>query len=477
MQLLAEIRKELDQCSDLMRRFLEDLLKENEQMAQENAELRARLNQNSNNSSIPPSCERFDKPKSLRGKTGRKQGGQPGHKGKTLRLSETPDIITLHKPCACNHCGSSLSGADVTKYNSRQVVDVEVRRIITEHRAITEQCSVCGKETTASFPQGVEHYLQYGPVFSAIMVCLNQGNYLPFDRLAKVSSDIFRISVSTGTLVRIVRECAKKLVVPVNYIKEQLIRSTLLHCDETGVRVNGKTEWLHTAGNKQFTYVETHDKRGSEATREIGILPAFEGIAVHDGWKAYYKFKNCGHALCNAHILRELNGIIENDKQQWPEDMKKLLLEIKHAVDAAGGVLEPNKSALFAVGYDKILGLAEAENPLALNSCGAAKKRGRKKRSKARNLIDRMKLSKSDILKFMYERDVPFDNNLAERDIRMCKLYQKVSGGFRSTVGNKAFDIIRSYVSSATKQGHSMFKSIHSAIVGNPLFSSSVVER
>ena len=443
MQPLLEVRSEIDQGSDLLRRYFDELRQELDRLTQENAELRARLNQNSNNSSMPPSSERFVKQRSLREKTGRKQGGQPGHKGRTLRLAETPDIVTLHKTCTCSYCGSSLDSNTTAKYKARQVIDVEIRRVVTEHRALTKQCSVCGKENTASFPQGVDHYQQYGPVYNAVVVCLSQGNYLPYDRLAKVSGDIFQIPVSTGTLVRIVRECAKKLAIPITHIKEQLIKSSLLHCDETGVRVNKKNHWLHTAGNNQYTYLETHCNRGSAATDKIGILPAFQGTVVHDGWQAYNKYKNCDHALCNAHILRELNGIIDNDKQQWPEKMKGLLLEIKHAVDAADGVLTPGKAAIIEIRYDEILVGADEENPIDMKTPARTKIRGRKKRSKARNLIERMKLYKADILKFMYNREVPFDNNLAERNIRMSKLYQKISGGFRSAGGNVAFDIIR----------------------------------
>ncbi len=469
MQILLEIRKELEQCSDLLRRFLEDMQKENEQLAQENAELRARLGQNPCNSSKPPSTERFNKTKSLREKTGRKPGGQAGHKGRTLRIEEKPDRVALHKLCACSHCGSSLSGNTESTYKSRQVIDVEIRRVVTEHRVLSEKCSTCGKESTASFPQGVDHYLQYGPVFQAIMVCLNQGNYLPFDRLAKLSHDVFQIPVSAGSLVRMVHECAKKLAVPVNQIKEQLIKSSVLHCDETGVRVKGKNNWLHTAGNELFTFLETNAKRGYSAMEEIGILPEFHGTAVHDGWKTYYLFADCGHGLCNAHILRELNGIIENDKQEWAEKAKRLLLEIKQAVEVAGGELDPETAAIFELRYDQMLVLAEEENPLDMKP--SPKTRGRKKQSKARNLMDRMKCHKGDILKFMYKKEVPFDNNLAERDIRMSKLHQKISGGFRSDEGNKAFDTNRSYISSAQKQGKSVFQSIYDAIIGKPLFA------
>lgn len=472
MQPPLELLTAISQCPPSVRCYIEELQQELAQLLKENDELRVRLNQNPSNSHKPPSCDLFIKPKSLREKTGRKPGGQPGHRGYTLLSAVTPDVITYHKPCECGHCGASLSGEGNTTYTSRQVIDVEIRQVVTEHRAVEEKCSVCGEKTKAKFPQGVSHYLQYGPVYNSIVVCLNQGNYVPFQRLAKLSEDIFQIPVSTATLVRIVQQCAGKLTAPIKYIKEQLIHSSVAHFDETGVRVNGKPEWLHSASTNKFTYVEAHPKRGNIATDDIGVLPSFQGTAVHDGWKPYNKYQKCDHALCNAHILRELNGIADNYKQKWPEEMKNLLVAIKRDVDAAGGFLPPDKADIYAIRYDEVLVLADEENPIDMKAFAENKTRGRVKRSKARNLIDRMKLYKSDILKFMYKEEVPFDNNLAERDIRMSKLHQKVSGGFRSHDGKKAFNIIRSYISSAAKHGTSMFESVHLAMAGKPLFSA-----
>jgi len=224
-----------------------------------------------------------------------------------------------------------------------------------------------------------------------------------------------------------------------------------VHFDETGTRVKGKNQWLHSAGNERFTYVETHPKRGSAATATIGILPDFAGTAVHDFWKAYYSYGNCKHAICNAHILRELQGITENFKQTWPVQMKDLLLEIKQSLNDTSGILDLSEVKGFALRYDAILSLGEKENPLPRKTLLLSHKRGKRAHSKTRNLLGRMRNYKWDILRFMDDPEVPFDNNLAERGIRMSKVQQKISGGFRSNQGNAAFDHIRSYIATAIK--------------------------
>jgi transposase len=277
------------------------------------------------------------------------------------------------------------------------------------------------------------------------------------------------IPVSSGTLVNIVEKCGKSLKDSMKYIKDQLKQASVVCFDETGNRVKGENQWLHSASNEWFTYVKTHAKRGSTATDDIGILPAFRGTAIHDFWKAYYNYNGCSHALCNAHILRELNGITENFSQAWPKQMKTLLLEIKQSVDTAG-ILTQQESAAFEDLYGEILDAGEKENPIK-DAPKRRGKRGRIAKSKACNLLSRMKNYKKDILKFMTDPAIPFDNNLAERDIRMSKLQQKISGGFRSDEGNEAFDNIRSYISTAAKQGKSMFESIHAAVSGSPFFT------
>jgi len=335
----------------------------------------------------------------------------------------------------------------------------------------SKTCPVCGKKTTAAFPHSVDHYIQYGETFRAVMVYLNQGNFVPYDRLADISRDIFKTPVSPGTLVNIIQECSQSLKNSMVYIKDRLKKSRVLHCDETGIRVKGKNLWLHSTGNTQFTYLETHAKRGSEATSDIGILPGFSGTAVHDFWKAYYHYSYCKHGICNAHILRELVGIKDNFSQLWAERMKKLLLAIKQIMEKKAGALNPKTLEKFGKRYADILNLAEISNPLPMKSQASSHKRGKQACSKARNLLDRMRLHKADILRFMHDPEVPFDNNLAERDIRMSKVKQKISGGFRSDQGCADFDRIRSYIATAIKQRISVFEALQAAISGRPLFT------
>ncbi len=463
-----EVQCEMEKVSEELREYIKRLQKELARLEQENKELRERLNQNSFNSSKPPSADVFVKPKSLRTKSGRKPGGQPGHKGKTLGKVLDPDRIENHSVERCGCCGQDLSGVAPSAYKTKQVIEIVIKREVTEHRADVKKCPGCHHTSIAPFPQGIEHYIQYGPVYRAIMVCLNQGHFLPFDRLSQISKSILGIPVSTGTLVNIVKDCYDSLANTEYYIKEQLINSKVLHCDETGTRVDGKNNWIHVAGNSQFTHYACHDKRGNAATDDIGILPQFQGTAVHDFWKSYFRYK-CTHALCNIHILRELNGIIENTGQQWAKEMKQLLLEIKATVNAADGALDETTLAEFEAKYEKILALADSENPI--NKADIVNNtRGRVKRSKARNLIDRLKMHEHEVLLFMRDPAIPFDNNQAERDIRMVKLHRKVSGGFRSDDGSEAFCRIRSYISSAVKQGIDMFSAIYTAQTGLPVF-------
>ena len=472
MQPAPEARREIELCSPSIREYFAEIQAENERLTIENAEMRARLNQNSLNSSQPPSSSPFIKPKSLRTKTGRKPGGQPGHKGSTLEAKEIPGEIVEHQADTCLHCGGDLSKATPILSQTRQVVDVKIIPVVTQHAVYSKTCPVCCKTTIACFPQGVDHYIQYGDTFRAIVVCLNQGHFIPYDRLAGISRDILGIPVSTGALVNMVRECGQSLIDSMAYIKHQLKQASVVHVDETGTRVKAKNQWLHSAGNDKFTYLATHPKRGAEATAAIGILPGFTGTAVHDFWKPYYNYLDCKHAICNAHILRELNGIAENYPQTWPVKMKDLLLEIKQTVEDNLGILDLNEFEDFETRYDKILKLGDKENPLDSKILTPGHKPGKKARSKARNLLDRMRLYKPDILRFMDDAEVPFDNNLAERDIRMNKVHQKVSGGFRSNLGAAAFDRIRSYIATATKHGISVFEAIQAAVSGNPLFTA-----
>jgi transposase len=269
MQPNPEVRRKIERCSPSVRQYFAQLQADNERLTIENAEMRARLNQNSLNSSQPPSSSPFIKPKSLRTKTGRKPGGQPGHKGSTLEVKLTPDEIVEHQADTCLHCGGDLSETTPILSQTRQVADIKIIPVVTQHAVYSQTCPVCGKTTIACFPRGVDHYVQYGDTFRSIIVCLNQGHFIPYDRLAKISRDILGVPVSTGALVNMVSECGQSLIDSMAYIKDQLKQASVLHVDETGTRVKAKNQWLHSAGNDQFTYLATHPKRGSAATKAL----------------------------------------------------------------------------------------------------------------------------------------------------------------------------------------------------------------
>ncbi len=464
------IRQEIGRSSLALQQYIALLQADNDRLTEENQTLRARLNQNCTNSSQPPSTSPFIKPHSLRVKSGRKPGGQPGHPGHTLRLKEQPDVVIEHPVEVCCHCGQDLSTEKAALGQTRQVWDVKITPVVTQHNVPTKTCPHCGETTTAAFPPGVDHYIQYGETYESLMIYLNKGHFVPYDRLAEISRDLLNLPVSQGTLVKIVSQCAQALQDSMAYIKNQLIQSAVTHFDETGTRIQGRSYWLHSAGNERFTYLETHAKRGQVATDAIGILPGFRGTACHDFWQPYYHYDKCKHALCNAHLLRDLKGISENFKQSWPVALIDLLLEIKQTIEDYVGILTQDQLDDFNHWYDAIVRLGEKANPLPQET--GQLKRGRKAKGKARNLVERLRDYKEDILRFMNDPEVPFDNNLAERDLRMSKVWLKISGGFRSEGGSLAFDRIRSYIATAIKQGKSVLAAIQAAVSGQPWFTA-----
>ncbi len=433
------------------------------------AELEARLNRTSRNSSQPPSMDGFRRVKSPRKRGERPPGGQRGHKGQTLEMVDNPDEIEVHPVQVCRGCGASLVAENPVKIERRQVHDTEFRIRVTEHRAEHKWCPHCGQVNRGEFPSDVQFPVQYGPNLKALMVYLCVYQLIPYDRIRETFSDIFGRSVSTGTLVNAVQESYRNLAGVEEQIRELLAGSEVIHVDETGMRVTGIRQWLHVAITDFLTGYGHHKKRGKRATDDMQILPRFKGTMVHDFWASYFRYPS-RHAICNAHLLRELNGISENFQHTWSEELHALLLEIKQEVDAARAhacSLSPSKIADFEARYFRILdtGLNEissAEMPDALI------KRGRKKQSKAKNLIDRFRNFPHEILAFMLNFSIPFTNNLAERDIRMAKLQQKISGTFRSEEGAAAFCRIRGYLSTVRKNERPVLDSLVGAFQGTP---------
>jgi len=449
-----------------------DLRAENPELRAENEELRGRLGTDSHNSSKPPASDgpgSKPHPKSRRERSGRKPGGQPGHVGQTLRQTETPDVIAVHPPIECRGCGQSLEQAAVVRRERRQVLELPpVRLQVTEHQAETRRCAGCGVETSGQFPDGVDAPVQYGPRVAGLGVYFNQEQLLPEERTCRVLAEVFDCPISEATLERAVGTCHAELAAVEAAIKQGVTEAEVAHFDETGARLGGKRFWLHVASTPRLTFYATHPKRGREAMDALGVLPAFRGRAVHDGLTSYGKYLDCTHALCNAHHLRELTFVEEQLKQGWATDLKTLLLEIKQAVDEARGrglvAVAAAATVDFLTRYDTILADGARANPPPVPTG----KRGRPKRGKAGSLVDRLRTHQAETLAFLEDFTVPFDNNQAERDIRMTKVRQKISGGFRTTTGADRFSRIRGYISTLRKQGIPIFAALANAVSGSP---------
>lgn len=432
------------------------------------AELERRLDLNSRNSGKPPSSDGLKKPprtRSLREKSGRKPGGQKGHKGETLRQVAEPDTTVDHFPETCRRCGSALTPAMATGFGARQVFDLPAPRplVVTEHRAHHCRCGKCGAETGAWFPQGVTAPVQYGARIMAMVVYLLHFQLLPEDRLAELMADLFGVALVPATIARMRRGCAVRFRGVVDAIRERVKAAAVKHMDETGFRIGGRTQWLHIASTGLLTFYRVSAKRGS-------LLAGVIGIVVHDHWKPYYTMQGVLHALCNAHHLRELKALIEIEKEDWALRMQRLLRRACHAANLArerGRPLKPGLIALIERSYDAIVaeGIAfhQAQPPLGPPP-GTRKRKGRRKRRIGHNLLLRLQDRRQDVRRFVTNLDVPFTNNQAEQDGRMMKLKQKISGGFRSPQGAEDFAVIRSFISTARKQGWNVIR----ALMENP---------
>jgi transposase len=445
---------------------------------------------NSSNSSKPPSGDGFGKKtKSLRTKSQKKTGGQIDHPGSTLEWSTEVDVVVEHQVEECHECGASLANEPVQRVWARQVYDIRpIELKVYEHRVEVKNCPHCEIENQAEFPLFANSVVQYGPRLKSMMVYLMEGQLLPSARTCEVLSDIVGVSVSEATLFNTRSQCFEQLAPIASTIQAAILDSQVVHFDETGMRVNGKLWWLHVACTDGLTYYFVHSKRGHDAIDEINVLPLFEGKAIHDGSKSYQHY-NCEHFLCNAHHLRELMFIWEQYQQPWAIQMLILLGSIKSQVDEASLAQTPLAADVlqaFETRYQTILDQGFVANP-PLPPPPTKHRRphgGRQKQSPARNLLDRLQNQQASVLGFMYDFDVPFDNNQAERDIRMVKLKQrrierevssrlcatrqKISGTFRSEAGARMFCRIRGYISTLKKQGFNVLDAFISLFSGHP---------
>ena len=417
----------------------------------------------SSNSSLPPSQDP-NRPKPVTQKTcGKKPGGQDGHVGHTLRMVPDPDrVVTLNVDISTLPPGVYKD----VGYVRAQVVDLEIRRIVTQFQAqIVEDLE--GRRFEAPFPQGVRgNTIQYGASVKSHAVYMSQFQMIPYGRLEQYFYEQLGISLSKGTLFNFNKSAYEGLAPFEEIVKGKLKGSKALNVDETSINVSAKLRWIHTAANPSWVHFYLHEKRGKEAMDEEGILPSFRGVMVHDHLKAYYTYKNCQHALCNAHHLRELQAVIDLNGHGWALKMQTLLVEINEVTEGKGGSLDEAQAETFRTRYREILQEADLESPAPVKPEGS-KKRGPLKKAKHRNLLERLRNYEDDVLRFMTNKDVPFTNNMAENDLRMIKVHQKIAGCFRSTEGGKIFCRIRSYLLSAQKQGVNPTDALTSLFEGN----------
>lgn len=449
-------------------------------------ELEGRLAKDSHNSSKPPASDGLARrTRSLRQPSGRKPGGQPGHRGATLALIQTPDQVVRHHPEVCTHCQTPLTDVAAERVERRQVHDLPpLRLLVTEHQAERVRCPHCQTLSAAAFPAGVEAPAQYGPGVRGLAVYLSQQQLLPVARVHAVLAEVLGCALSVGTVVSLVQRCATALAPTETATKTALAAERVLHNDESPIRVNGAWQYVHVSSTERLTHYGLHAQRGATAMEAIGILPHFRGTSVHDGWSSYWHFGGaggtggtggtggCRHALCNVHHLRELTWIAEQFKQGWAQDLKDLLLEMRTAVAAAcaAGVahLERGQRARLVARYAALLCQGVVANPLPPALPGPPH-RGRRKQSPVRNLLDRLFVHQHEVLAFLDDFAVPFDNNQAERDLRMLKVQQKISGCFRSDTGALAFCRIRGILSTLAKQRTAVLEALQALFADGSL--------
>lgn len=455
--------QEIERLNGIVNQLLQRVIfleEENAYFKERAKELEAKLHQNSGNSSKPPSTD-FKKKAALPRTKGGKRGGKEGHEGNTLKLVETPDTVIVHSPKHCKNCGEDLAGLSFRLADEkRQVMDIVLQPAqVTEHRYSVVSCS-CGYVNCGSFPKNVTQPSQYGPNIKALWSILSNECKLPYEKISQLSSDLFGINATAATILSVQEQCYQALEKVTAFIKEAVCSEQIVHFDETGARAEGKNAWVHVASSNRYTYFFAHEKRGKKAINsEESILPNFRGRAIHDCWAPYFKF-DCNHGLCAAHLLRELTALIE-EKSHWASNMHKLLMDAYHTSEKGTKVVAA--FAKLQKEYFEICEQADKEEP-PIKHKGQA---GKPKRSKGRNLMERLIKHKDAVLAFAKYEEVPFTNNLAERDIRNVKTKIKIATSFRAFKGLKIYARTQGFISTLKKQRHNIFSNLKAIFEGN----------
>lgn len=460
----AELRAE----NDRLRSENAELLKTVASLQERIAQLEERLGRNPRNSSMPPSAEGLTKPpvanRAERRKAKKRPGKQPGAEGHHLAQVPNPDEIVVHRPQVCRDCGADLGKAEVISTEVCQVFDLpEVAAHVIEHRIQKVSCS-CGSLTKAAAPPEATAPTAYGPRIRALAVYLSVYQHVPYDRLGQIFCDVLGIAVSVGAIKTMVKEAGGGLGLFLSVVTDLIKEAPAVHFDETGARIEGSLYWVHVASTSLYTLLLAHKRRGTPAMDDIGVLAKMVGIAVHDGWKSYRSY-DVLHQLCNAHHIRELEGVIDHFSQEWAEKMIDLLLDAKEAVEKAiaKGRKSLDHSTLHSirVRYGKLISEGWAANKLP-----TAGTEGKWYENTATNLLDRLDIYRDEVLRFTTDFNSPFDNNQGERDIRMVKLQQKISGSWRTKAGADDFCAIRSYVSTMKKHGYDILAGLRQLFEG-----------
>ncbi len=469
-QFDREQLKRLDQES-----LIELILVMQQQTATQQAliqQMQDQVAKDSHNSGKPPSSDglKKGKRKSLRRSGQRPRGGQRGHKGRTLMQVAEPDHVIVHRLTDCPHCQTELEAVAAQRHEKRQVFDIPPARIeVTEHQAEVKQCPGCGVCVKGEFPANVSQPTQYGLRLKALACYLYSQQFIPLARIRELLTALYGDAPSEPVVLAAARQLASRTQASLEQIRQHLIAAPVVHFDESGMRVAGRLRWLHVASTAKLPQYHVHDKRGHIGMRAGGILPHYKGVALHDYWRSYLKFSDCQHSFCNVHHLRDLAFIVEQYDQAWAAKMKRLLCDIKDEVASTSArhtTLPPDRLSDYEAKYDALIAQGFAANP----SPPKTKPRpiGRPKQSPPKNLLDRLHRHKAGVLAFMYDFRIPFDNNLVERDVRMIKVQQKVSGCFRTEDGAHIFCALRSYISTARKHGLNAIDAIHNAFLDQP---------